>query len=332
MAGPAGGGVIPASAPLTIAAAVERFLATVDLAPRTVSTYRRGLRRFLASLEAQGLAPATAPVARLSDDHLVAYAAAAVPRGPRRSRSTAARRTLQTYLAAARRFYGDLAARGDAPTLAADTLPARLRAVVGRPVVALPPRVSVRDLERLIAHVRALPPAAPPARELRRRKLLALVLTLRGTGLRVSELCALTRADLDLERGTVTVRPRGRARVGRTVPLDPAAVAALTAYWAARAGDPDAGAAAPAFTGHDAVGQATPAISPRTVQALLARLSQEIGLATPVTPHSFRHALATDLVRHQTREAAVQRRLGHARAATTRRYVDLVDTEVDDDD
>ncbi|MCC6627919.1 MAG: tyrosine-type recombinase/integrase [Chloroflexi bacterium] len=327
---PAGGGAVPAGPPITIAAAVERCLATVDLAPRTVSTYRRGLRRFLAALEAQGLAPATTPVTALSDDHLVAYAAAAVPHGPRRSRSTAARRTLQTYLAAIRRFYHDLAARGDAP-VATGTLPARLRAVVGRPVVALPPRVSVRDLDRLLAQARALPPATRPARELHRRKLLALVLTLRCTGLRLAELCALTRADLDLKRGTVAVRPRGRARVGRTVPLDPAAVAALAAYWAARADDLD-DVAAPAFTGHDAVGQATPAISPRTVQALLARLSRAAGLTTPVTPHMFRHALATDLVRHQTREAVVQRRLGHARAATTRRYVDLVDTEVDGDD
>jgi integrase len=40
-----------------------------------------------------------------------------------------------------------------------------------------------------------------------------------------------------------------------------------------------------------------------------------------VTPHSFRHGLATELVRRRVRESTVQTILGHASPQTTRIYV-----------
>ena len=52
------------------------------------------------------------------------------------------------------------------------------------------------------------------------------------------------------------------------------------------------------------------------------------GLETTVTPHSFRHGLATELVRRRVRESVVQRLLGHASPATTQIYVHLVDREI----
>ncbi len=61
----------------------------------------------------------------------------------------------------------------------------------------------------------------------------ALVRLLSETGLRASECCALTLADVDLKRGLVTVR-RGRGGKGRIAPFSPQAAAALDRYLRAR--------------------------------------------------------------------------------------------------
>jgi site-specific recombinase XerD len=312
---------------VTIAEAVERFLGDLRRSPRTVATYRRGLDKFLAYLAAQGLDPAVAPVTALTIDHVVGYVTDSAPRAARRPEQVAALRTLRTYLAAVRRFYASLAAFDRRPALATDTLSTRLRAVLGR-FAPPPPSVRTRDLDRLMGYVASLPAQAEPARELHRLKVAALVATLRSAGLRVSELCALRRQEIDLEAGSISVA-RGRDGKSRVVRLDNAAAAALVAYWRAR-GDAELGrvGALPAFSGRDAVGRPGAPISPRTVQALVARLGRAAGLETTITPHSFRHGLATELVRRRVRESVVQRLLGHASPATTQLYVHLVDQEI----
>lgn len=315
------------SAPVTIAAAAERFLDDLRQSPRTVATYRGGLAKFLVYLTAQGLDPATAPVTALTIDHVVGYVTATAPREARRPEQVSALRTLRTYLAAIRRFYAYLTAFDLHPSLAGDKLAVRLRAVLGR-FTPPPPHVRTRDLDRLMSYVAALPAQAEPERELRRLKIVALFATLRCTGLRVSELCALRRQEIDLEGGSVTVY-RGKGGKSRVVRLDSAAAAALAAYWRAR-GDAALGrvGALPAFSGRDELGRPGRPISPRTVQALVARLGRAAGLETTITPHSFRHGLATELVRRRVRESVVQRLLGHASPATTQIYVHLVDQEV----
>jgi integrase/recombinase XerC len=311
----------------TVAGAVARFLGDLRQSPRTVATYRGGLARFLEDVRRQGLDPDRAPVTALTIDHVLAYVTATAPREARRPGEIAALRTLRTYLAAVRRFYAYLAAFDLHPDLPSDKLAVRLRAILGR-FSAPPPNVRTRDLERFMAHIERLPAQADPARELHRLKLVALFLTLRGTGLRVSELCALTRQEIDLEEGTVSVY-RGKGGKSRVVRLRSDAAAALAAYWRAR-GDGAAGRVGglPAFSGRDLPGKVGRAISPRTVQALVARLASAAGVETTVTPHSFRHGLATELVRRRVRESVVQRLLGHASPATTQVYVHLVDQEV----
>jgi integrase len=194
-----------------------------------------------------------------------------------------------------------------------------------------PPNVRSRDLERLMDYVAALPPQTEPERELGRLKSVALLATLRSTGLRVSELCALRRQEIDLAAGSVRVY-RGKGGKSRNVRLDTPAATALAAYWRAR-GDGALGriGGLPAFSGRDRVGLPGQAISPRTVQALVARLGSAAGIETTVTPHSFRHGLATELVRRRVRESVVQRLLGHASPATTQIYVHLVDHEVQEE-
>jgi site-specific recombinase XerD len=57
-------------------------------------------------------------------------------------------------------------------------------------------------------------------------------------------------------------------------------------------------------------------------------LAERAGVESAVTPHSFRHGLATELVRRRVRESTVQTILGHASPATTRIYVHKTAVEV----
>jgi site-specific recombinase XerD len=84
----------------------------------------------------------------------------------------------------------------------------------------------------------------------------------------------------------------------------------------------------PAFSGRDKPGVPGSAISPRTVEHIVAGLAESAGVESDVTPHSFRHGLATELVRRRVRESTVQTILGHASPATTRIYVHKSAVEV----
>ncbi len=311
----------------TVAQAIATFLESARLSPRTIATYRQALQAFCQHLQSQGLDPATAPVTALTIDHVVGFLAARAPRSPQTRAEVSALRTALTYLAGVRKFYAYLTAADLHPTLSTEKLALRLKAMRGR-FTPPPPRVHRRDLERLINYVKSLPPERQPARELRRRKIVALVLLLARTGLRLSELCALRRQDIDLSEGTVFVF-RGKNNKSRLTYFDRETAAALLAYWEAR-GDRAHGRVGdlPAFSGRDRPGQPGTPIRPRTVQALITTLATAAGLSAPITPHSFRHGLATELVRRRVRESVVQRLMGHANPATTQIYVHLVNEEV----
>ena len=161
-------------------------------------------------------------------------------------------------------------------------------------------------------------------------KVRAMIRFLFRSGVRVSELCALRRRDVDLTDGAASIY-RAKGGKSRTVHFDGETATALTAYWSLR-GDPLRGAGAlPAFSGRDRIGVPGSAISPRTVEHIVAGLAEAAGIESDVTPHSFRHGLATELVRRRVRESTVQTILGHASPATTRIYVHKSAVEVADE-
>jgi len=309
----------------TIEEAVARFLADLRLSPRSRATYGIALRKFLRHLtEIQGIDPA-APIDQLCEDHAIAFLRDLVPEDIRTPEQVSQMRTAQTTFAAVRKFFGYLVSFDLHPVLSTEKLRVRAATVLPR-FTPPPPDVRTDDLERIVAHVRSLPAETDPSRELRRLKIRALILFLFRTGVRVSELCALRRQDIDLETGTARIY-RAKGGKSRTVHFDSETAEALAAYWRAR-GDSGRGVGLyPAFSGRDRPGQPGKAIAPRTVQALVSRLCEEAGVEYAVTPHSFRHGLATELVRRRVRESTVQAILGHASPVTTRIYVHLTAQE-----
>ncbi|HET9017807.1 MAG TPA: DUF3435 domain-containing protein [Thermomicrobiaceae bacterium] len=315
------------SEPLSIAAAVEAFFEDLHLSPRSKKTYRGAVAKFTAYLEVHfGLDPAAEPVTALSEDHVTAFVASLMPDDVRSPEEVSQMRTAQTNLAAVRKLYAYLASYDLHPTISTEKLRTRISAMMPR-FTPPPPDVRTADLDRIVDHVRELPHETEPEHELRRLKLRAMILFLYRTGVRVSELCGLRRRDVDLGTGSAGVY-RAKGGKSRTVHFDSETGEALVAYWAAR-GDGGRGVGSfPAFSGRDRVGAPGSAISPRTVEHIVAELCVAAGVENPITPHSFRHGLATELVRRRVRESTVQTILGHASPTTTRIYVHKVALEV----
>jgi integrase/recombinase XerC len=144
----------------------------------------------------------------------------------------------------------------------------------------------------------------------------AILELLYGAGLRVSELCGLGPADLDVRGRTVTVLGK-RSKI-RRVPLGEVAIAAIRAYL-----DGGRTILSGPLTPPDALflNRRGRRLSPRDARRILERHRLADGRA--ISPHTLRHAYATHLLEGGADLRAVQELLGHADVATTQLYTHL---------
>lgn len=142
---------------------------------------------------------------------------------------------------------------------------------------------------------------------------LAMIGVLFQAGLRVHELAQLRVDQVDLhERVLVGVEGKNGTRVD--LPLGPE-VATLLAAWCGELGT-DRG---PLFPGADPTRQ----ISIRSIQRLVVRLRNRAGISKPITPHSLRHATATQAIARGVDLPTTAALMRHSRVETTMRYVSL---------
>lgn len=141
----------------------------------------------------------------------------------------------------------------------------------------------------------------------------ALLEILYSSGLRVSEVCQLRIADIDVPGRQLRVRGKGRKE--RIVPIGRPALEALGRYWS-RMGQPNL-PDLPAFPGTRTPGGT---ILPSEVQTRLKRHLRTAGLDPKLTPHKLRHSFATHLLDRGADLRSVQELLGHARLSSTEIY------------
>lgn len=312
---------------ISIEMAVERFFIDLRLAPRSKKTYRFGITKFLRHLAAHhGIDPETEPVTTITIQNVIDFASKIVPDDVRTPEEVSQMRTAQNNLSAVRRFCSYLVAYDLHPTLATDRLRVQIAALMPK-FTPPPPDVKITDLERIVDYVRTGQSARKTRTELRRLKVKAMVLFLSRTGVRVSELCSLRRRNIDLFQGEAYIYHPQSGR-SRTVHFDVETAEALVDYWSARGDGIGAPGVYPVFSGRDLFNVPGPNISSRTVEHIIDELCREVGIENEVTPHSFRHGLATELIRRKVRESTVQTILGHTSAATTRIYAKRVANDV----
>ncbi len=154
----------------------------------------------------------------------------------------------------------------------------------------------------------------------------AIVQFLYCTGCRNAEAAGIKIRDIDIERGIARVTGKGDKT--RPVFLNHATVEALSTYWKERKnGSPNAFA----FSAHDKGmhGRDTKGLTTRTIGNIVDRVSALAGLDRyAFTPHSFRHAFATRMLRETGNLALVQDLLGHADPKTTRVYATISEEDL----
>lgn len=177
----------------------------------------------------------------------------------------------------------------------------------------LPGSLSCEQVEALLAA-----PGRHSPQGLRDRAILEL---LYSSGLRVSELCALTLQTVDLEAEFVRV-DAGKRGKDRIVPVGGPAVAAVKDYLAA--GRP---AWVKPHTGSILfISRRGGGLSRKTVWHWIQHYARQIGIAGGVKPHLLRHSFATHLLANGADLRAIQEMLGHADIGTTEIYT-RVDAE-----
>ncbi|MBN1269100.1 MAG: site-specific tyrosine recombinase XerD [Kiritimatiellae bacterium] len=168
----------------------------------------------------------------------------------------------------------------------------------------LPETLSYKEVERLLA--------APDLRKRNGLRDKAILETLYGAGLRVSELADLTVDDVHFDEGYL--RCIGKGRKERVVPLGGSARTCLKQY----------------------LEEVRPALADSSRALFLTRLQRPFGrkglwklikkyarlagIAKNVTPHTLRHSFASHLLANGAPLRVIQEMLGHADIATTQIY------------
>ena len=153
----------------------------------------------------------------------------------------------------------------------------------------------------------------------------ALLRLLADLGLRVGEALGLDVAALSHNRGRRTVRFVGKGGRVRERPLPAAVTEALDEYLAARAaygGHSPADLVGPLFATTARGGGPAGRMDEPAAFRLVRRLARQAGLpaAGRLSPHSLRHAFATNAREIGIALEDVQDAMGHADTRTTRRY------------
>ena len=203
--------------------------------------------------------------------------------------------TVNRRLAALRRFFQWAKATGLAKELPTDDI----KGVASSP--RAPHWLDKRDVDRLIRTVE---------RHGNTRDL-AIVLVLRHTGIRVSELSSLMLGDVEISerKGALTVRS-GKGGKFRVLPLNVDARRAIAAYLEVR----------PAVSADQLfIGQRGQGISSRAVELLVTKYGRLAGLED-VTPHTLRHSFGKHALDAGADLVSVSALLGHQRLETTAIY------------
>jgi integrase/recombinase XerD len=149
-------------------------------------------------------------------------------------------------------------------------------------------------------------------RELRDR---AILETLYATGIRAGELIELTPYDVDTEERSLRV-VLGKGRKGRVVPLTAAAARAIDAYLAFGRAKLLSAKKAPWLFLSDWGFQHRDS----TLNTMIQAYTKKARVKKRVTCHTFRHSVATHLLKGRADIRHIQALLGHASLQATERY------------
>lgn len=179
--------------------------------------------------------------------------------------------------------------------------------------------ISGDELERLLK--------APSGSDLKSLRDKAILELLFSTGLRVSELCSLSRY-LDIEKDEFSIRGKGEKI--RVVFLSEDAKKAIKEYLKVRTDTEE-----PLFINLSTTDiqeglEQDHRLTTRSVERIVKQYAIKAGITKKVTPHVIRHSFATDLLQNGADLRSVQEMLGHSDISTTQVYTHVTDKHLKD--
>ncbi len=182
----------------------------------------------------------------------------------------------------------------------------------------LPTVLSVGEIDSMIA---AIDPESPTA--LRNH---AIIETLYGCGLRVSELCDMRLSRIDFTRGMALIEGKGSKE--RIVPMSDSSLELIRRYVSTDRASLriDRGEEDIVFLnvrGHR--------LTRQMVFTVLRQLAALAGIRTVISPHTLRHSFATHLLEGGANLRAIQQMLGHESISTTEIYLHMDNSHLRDE-
>lgn len=279
---------------------------------KTIENYDRYLTRFLSFADIQSPSQITDDLVRryrlwlnrqiLRSSASSLRSSASVGQSP-----TLKKKTQNYYLIALRSFLKYLVRNGEKALV-----PEKIElAKVGDRNLDL---ISTAELDRLLD--------APKGEDIKSLRDKAILELLFSTGLRVSELCALSR-HIDLKKDELSVR--GKGEKVRLVFFSNRAKDALKKYLDKRTDINDALFVRISKPTTQNLQPTTSRLTPRSVERIIKHYAIAAGIDKKVTPHIIRHSFATDLLENGADLRSVQALLGHAHIGTTQIYTHVTD-------
>jgi integrase/recombinase XerC len=316
---------------ITIQQAIHEYLSAIEGArsKKTFETYGFAMRAFSALLADNKIDVENTPLEDLREDAVGWFAAWLKNHAPA---------TEQLYLQAVVGFYRFLPAEGlSAPNLHRVRQLVRMR---GRKTGQRLPQFPREAIERILEYVTGddgqWTVDANDAEHLRFLRDRAFLVTLADTGLRVHEICALRRGDVDWNEGRAVIIGKGDKQA--VIRFSSRSLAALKDYLATRA-KLDGGSgrplgSLPLFARHDkGAGKKVKPMTTATGRHIVTeRARQALGddeSAANITPHSFRHYFVTTVLRASGNLKLAQELARHTNISVTQRYAHLSDDELD---
>jgi integrase len=277
----------------------ELVLRTGTVAEQSRVTYLRGVRQFLAHLDA--VAPTVDEPGDITRRHVESWMRSLTEAGKSEG-------TRRIRLKTLRLWFNWLASESDSGVTSNPATAVALPAEQLKPVPVIPDDV----LGRLLG-------TAGSTNFIDRRDA-ALIRLLIDTGMRRGELVAVDLDDLDMRHQEITIR-RGKGGKARVVPYGSRTALALSRYVRSRAQHQASGLTPALFLAlRPTANSGSPwRLSGDGVANMLERRCAVAGIP-PINPHAFRHTWAHDLMAHGANESDVERLAGWSSPLMVRRY------------
>lgn len=174
----------------------------------------------------------------------------------------------------------------------------------------LPDTLSEKEIDTLIQQIDLSHPQGERNR--------AMLETLYGCGLRVSELIGLKLSDLFFDEGFIRVTGKGNKQ--RFVPIAGNTIKYLNLYiQRIRVHQP----ILDAYQDTVFLNRRGKGLSRAMVFTIVKNLTEKAGIHKKVSPHTFRHSFATHLLKNGANLRAIQQMLGHESITTTEIYTHI---------